>query len=438
MTGSGRKKELRFANVLNMLLRLGSLAAKLIFTLYIGRYLGLAEMGAYGLITAYVAVLITLLGVRFDYVASRDIVDETPLGIARIIKDQNVFYGLNYLAIILVAVLALAAVHGAHADIILFVCLLSIMESLASITSGNLVSLKQPILANILFFIRAALWVFPVLALGIASPAFRTVQTILFCWMLGVIASLVLTFIAWRHLPWRQALRTPVDWAWIRAGVMKCFPIWLGVIGITVATYVDRFVVQHYLGLDYVGVASFYGSFVLAIQALLQSGVFAFSYPRLISYHRRDDHPMFRNEAWRMTAQAMLFAGIVSVGIGMAVPILGNLFHRPEFTANAVTLWLMLFGNWLRSATEGLYYVLYARHQDRLVWIGGLLMLIPALGCNLVLVPLLGFQGIGYSCIFTGIFLCVWRLWSVVFVRLEPTEASAPALPAVPIQQSRL
>ena len=43
----------------NTLIRLGSLAAKLLFTLYMGRYLGLAEMGTYGLISAYVAIMVT-------------------------------------------------------------------------------------------------------------------------------------------------------------------------------------------------------------------------------------------------------------------------------------------------------------------------------------------------------------------------------------------
>ena len=160
--------------------------------------------------------------------------------------------------------------------------------------------------------------------LGLLSPAFRTVETILLWWTLGATASVIATVIALRHLPWRQALQTPIDWHWIKVGVKKCFFIWLGVIGSTIAIYVDRFVVQHDLGLGHAGIASFYGSFVIAIQALLQSGVFSFSYPQLISHHRSSADHLFRNEFWRMTGQATLFAGILAIGVGITVPI-----HQP-------------------------------------------------------------------------------------------------------------
>jgi O-antigen/teichoic acid export membrane protein len=352
---------------------------------------------------------------RFDYVVSRDIVDEPAFDVARKIRDQAVFYGLNYLTLALVLTLIVTAdpLQNVSGEIVFFAFVLSLLESFAAITSGNVVALGNPVLANTLFFIRAALWTFPVILFGILAPAFRTAETILVCWIAGVSLSLAATCVAWRHLPWDRVMDAPIDWGWIRGGVKRCFPIWLGVIGDTAATYVDRFVVEHYLGLDYVGIVSFYGSFVIAIQSLLQSGVFSFSYPRLISHHRRGDEILFWQEVRRMTIYASLFAGVMAVGVGIAVPAFGNVFRRPEFANYAPTLWLMLFGGWLRSATESLYYVLYARHQDRIVWVSGFLMLIPAIGCNVVLVPLMGFHGIGYSAVTVGAVLGLWRLYCV-------------------------
>ena len=53
----------------------------------------------------------------------------------------------------------------------------------------------------------------------------------------------------------------------------------------------------------------------------------------------------------------------------------------------------MLFGTWIRANAETLNYILYARHQDRAIWFGNLLFLIPAIGGNALLVPWIGFAG---------------------------------------------
>jgi O-antigen/teichoic acid export membrane protein len=89
--------------------------------------------------------------------------------------------------------------------------------------------------------------------------------------------------------------------------------------------------------------------------------------------------------------------------------LLGRSFHRPQFVDNAPVLWLMMAGMWIRCNAETLYQVLFARHQDRAIWLGNMLFLVPALVCNTVLVPLVGFIGIGYSAIISSVFLLLWR-----------------------------
>jgi O-antigen/teichoic acid export membrane protein len=108
-----------------------------------------------------------------------------------------------------------------------------------------------------------------------------------------------------------------------------------------------------------------------------------------------------------------LFAGGIAVAMGVAVPLLGRFFHRQVLVDEAPTLWLMLFGMWIGANAGTLYYILFARHQDRAIWLGDLLRLILAIGCNAVLVRFIGFSGIGYSAIATSLWLLLWRGWHV-------------------------
>jgi len=404
-----------FLQLLNAGLRLASLCSKLLLTLYMGRYLGLTEMGTYGLVAAYVAIAIPLLGMRLDYVVSRDIIGLEPLPLTHRMRDQLVFYGINYaLFAVAVAIYLLCFGGSANLGIGLFVLVLAITESLGAFTSGNLVSLKRPILSTILFFIRSALWVFPVMAVGFFMPEFRTANFIFACWLVGVLISLGLTAYVWRLLPWAKAMAQPVDWAWVRRSVTVSFPIWLGAVGAAAAGNLDRFVVEHFLGRDFVGIASFYASFVGAMIGLLQNGVMSFGYPKLVAHFKNGEQAAFKAEAWRMTWQAGLSVGIMSVAVALLVPYLGNQFGRPEFAQYAATLWLMLFGVWLKSLAESLYYVLYARHQDRPIWIGNIVLLGVSLATNIVFVPAFGFIGIGYSALCSAIFIALWRLYWVM------------------------
>lgn len=403
------------AQILNVGLRLSALAAKLLLMLYLGRYFSLSDMGVYGLVLGATMFLSWVLGMKMDYIVSREIVGLEPVSAVCKMRDQAVFYTFNYGALVIFAIAAsLTGVFPVDNKIIFFIAALSVAEGYAGMTYTNMNSLGQPLQANMLFFLRSALWVIPVVLAGVLFPSWRHIDVVLSFWLLGVLASLLATVWVWRRLPWSATRTMPIDWTWLRHSVRRCLFIWLGTLGIAGGTYVDRFIVAHYLTLDYAGIATFYASFAVALLTLSQSGVLAFSYPRMIKLHRDGDETGFRNEARQTLWHVALFAAAVSLVVGFGVPLLAQLLDRPKLAAESFTLWLMLFAVWLRSNAETLYYILYARHQDKPLWLGSLLFLIPAFGGNLLLVPMLGLSGMGYSMILAAAFMFFWRLWYVV------------------------
>lgn len=398
----------------NMGLRLGSLGLKLLLTLYMGKYLGLSELGTYGLVSAYVAILIPIAGMRLDYVVSRDIVDCDPAHLAAKLRDQFVFYGMNYVVMAVAALtLLVLPIEGINAKFVLITLALSILESFAAVTNGNIVSLRRPILANALFFTRSSSWVIPAIGLGLYDETFRNADTIFGLWFAGVIVSLLATAYFWRELKWSEALALPVDWAWLKKSVRVTFLIWIGTVCAAGALNIDRFVVELYLDRDHVGIISFYGSFITAIFALLGSGIFAFTYPHLIALHKKGETEKFAHEARKATIHASFSAAGLSFVIGAVIPLVGRFFDRPEFADNAAVLWMLLVGVCIRGTSEIFYYVMYARGQDKEIWISSLFSLIAASGFNLALVPIWGFEGVGYSAIASSIVLTIFRFLCV-------------------------
>ena len=395
-------------------LRLGTLLAKLALTFYMSRYFILSDIGVYGLVFGVVIILGVLLGIKLDYAVSRELVGGTPIESLSKMRDQIIFAATNYAGLALIMVLiAVTHAFGVSNLVLFYIFALSVTENLCNISYTNIVSMGRPLLANMLYFVRAGLWVLPVILLGSLDPTRRTVDVVLIAWLFGTICSLMMTLWIWQGLPWSALRKIPVNWGWIKSAVYKGAPIWLGTLGLAGGVYVDRFIVMQYLGIDNVGIATIYFSFANSLISLVQSGVLSFNYPRLIMFHREKDFAGFNHEAWQAEKFVALFAAVFAIVIGTSVPLIGHLFHRPILAEQAPTLWFMLLGVWIRANAETLYNILFARHQDRAVWLGNLLFIIPACGCNAIFVPQFGLIGIGYGAIVAALCLFGWRLWHV-------------------------
>ena len=396
----------------NVSLRLASLGAKLLLTLYMGRFLGLSDLGVYGLVFSAVTIASGALGFRYDYVVARELVGADRVMAFSLVKDQIAFLIVNY-------VIFGFLIYGAHllgllgGKIALTLFVIAVFDNLSGAMTTNLIAMGSPLVSTALFFLRAGLWCLVAIFLGLLWPVLRSVDLILALWAAGEVMAVGLNFWIWRKQPWAEVLATPVDWPNVMRSIRRCFPIWLGTIGAMLAISVDRFVVSAYLDLEQVGVLTFYSSFAIAILSLVQSGFFAFSYPRLIACHQAGDTESFwretRKTGWQVAGFVMLFGCFV----GFAIPFSSPLFNKPELAVYAPTLWLLLIGIWIRANADTFYYVLYARRQDRALWLGSLLFLIPAVVGNLALVPWIGLEGVGYSSILACSFLLVWRLWHV-------------------------
>ncbi len=398
------------AQFLNAALRLLPLLAKLGLTLYMGRYFSLADIGVYGLVFGAVIILLSFLGQCFSYVVMRDIVSVPPFVALHKMRDQALLYAANCLILIAAAAFVIVAGLSPIAPkIVGFTVLLTILEAYADAIYMNMNSLNQQVRASVFYFVRAGLWIIPVVLLGWYDPAWRKVDVILFAWAAGAFISLLAGLWFWREMPWRQAMQMPIDWPWLRNGLKKSSLVWLGSMGLAGGGYVDRFIVEYFLSLHDAGIVAFYASFSNALPTLMQSGILAFTYPRLIAAHRKGHKAEFAREVRKALWQVAVSGGTIALALAIGVPLLGYYVGRPELANSALTLWLMLIGATIQSIGGAFYYVLYARHQDRALWLGNLLFLVPAAGGNALLVSLIGLPGTGIAAIAAASFLLLWR-----------------------------
>ncbi len=406
-----------------MSLRLSSLAMKMLLMLYMGKYLGLYDLGTYGLIAAAVALSIPIFGMRLEYRISREIVGLAPHQLVIKLRDEFAFYLSNYILLIIGALLWVLLFSPEIGLIIIgFTILLCVLEGISTVACTNLIALSRPIVSNLVFFFRSSIWVIPAIALGLYDPSFRTVETIITLWAGGVFISIAVVAYIWRDLPWRAALSAPFDKSHLYSNIKKILPIWFGEMSIVAALYIDRFVVEHFLGREYVGILSFYGAFIIAISSLLASGIFAFAYPKMIAMHKDGQFKELSSLTKKITIQAAISTMALAVIIGAVIPILGDYMERPEFRQHVPVLWLMLLASWINLTTSSLKHLSYARHQDWAIWGGNFLLLALTASLNIIMVSIFGFIGVGYSAVIASLALVIWRIYCM-FIYNKKHEA---------------
>jgi O-antigen/teichoic acid export membrane protein len=409
---------------LNFLLRLASLAGKFALSLYIARFMSLDELGLYGLVFSVAMLAVPLFGGRIDYSFARMIVTKDEEKTFRFLRDQSAFLLLNYL----LSVPFLIAGNRMFPGSTLLFSLTAVicwLESYGNFLFVNTNFIGKSVLANVAFFVRSGLWSLLAIALGITLPGLRTLWFVLALWATGSALSILLNLTFLNFQRWPAVWSVPIDWRQIGSALRRSLPIWIASIGLVGGSQLDRFVLGAYLSLKAVGLATFYTSLANAVVTLAISGTLAVAAPRLISSAERQEGREYKHELRRAALSVTAVGAALSLAIALAIPFLAVAMHKPEIGEHMLAVWLLMGAVLIRLVAETAYYGLYARHKDRAVWTGNILFLSTSLLLNLILVPPLGFTGLGIASFTATVILLALRFDGL---RSLPNDAMRPGL----------
>jgi O-antigen/teichoic acid export membrane protein len=380
----------------------------------LGKWFELNELGTYGLVASFVAIAIPLLGFRFDYIISREIINLTEPKIAIRMRDQVLVYGFTYVVMIVACLYFWQSAFDINrSSIITYAVILAILESLATLGMTNLISLNRPIVANILFFIRSSAWIPFFLVFIYVFPSGKKIETILSFWIFAIALSLIINLWLFRKMLCKSIFTIPFDIKSFVSCFKECLPLWISSISVAAVANLDRFFVEIYLGRDLVGIASFYSSIVVTLPAILNSSVLFFIYPSMVSANNNGDNEQFLRLFRNMFKKTFSLTTILSLGLIGFVPLIAVALGKYEFTKYLNVLWLIIFASWMRCTSEPYYYYLYAKNMDRQIWLSNLIVLLISSISNYYFVSFLGLIGIGLSGVVSSFSLFLARRYCV-------------------------
>ena len=271
-----------FIPILNVGARGLTLIGRFVLTIYISKYIGLEAMGAYGLLAGALAIAPAVMGLGLNYYVNRDIVGE-PLDIAlRQARDR--------LTVSMIMAIAAALIFMAGQELgwtgaklpLVIIAIIIIGECLAFDIHFTLISLGHPIAANTVMFLRTSLWVFPVAAMGIFFPQWRTMNGIWFGWLAGIAIYFAYLAVMIRKWPLKSFKQAPLDAERLKITISRGKLVYFNDICLVGLMFTDRFIINHFLGLHEAGEYVYFMSFGYAIYTLCFTSISQIYVPQMV------------------------------------------------------------------------------------------------------------------------------------------------------------
>ena len=188
------------------------------------------------------------------------------------------------------------------------------------------------------------------------------------------------------------------------AGVVgKSFFVFGAMLLNALVIYSDRFIVAGLLGVDYVGVYTFYWSIVNALVVLVSATVIQSYYPKLTRVVSSvDDFSKLVKLFYRSALIFIIFISpLIYISVLLVIDFVGDVAIRDGFYIFGP----LLFGAALKVFSESSFYIIYSAGLDKGLFYRMLLVFAVSVVFSFVSVSALGFIGVAVGQVFHTCFM---------------------------------
>ncbi|SFP76284.1 Membrane protein involved in the export of O-antigen and teichoic acid [Geopseudomonas sagittaria] len=407
-----------FIRLTNIALRGMTLASKFLLIFFLARFLEPAELGLYGLLTATIGYALYLLGFDFYTFTTRELLKRERSEWGGLLKDQGALSLALY--ILFLPPLGLIFIKGLLPwSVAGWFFTLLVLEHLTQELGRLLVAVSEQLLASLVLFLRSGSWAVAVTALMFIEPGSRSLEMVFGAWAVGGFLALCLGAFRLKQLQiggWHKK----VDWSWILKGLKIAIPFLVATLALRGLFTLDRYWFESLAGLEVLGAYVLFMGISNALISFLDAGVFAFSYPSLISAHSHKDSTAFRQGMRKLLTQTVaLSTAFILIALLLIGPLLDRLEKPLYLEQQGIFPWILL-ATQLYALSMIPHCALYAQGHDKPIihsHIASLLAFIPATWLFSQSWPVLAVP-LGLCSAF--LFILLWKSWA--FFRLTPLQ----------------
>lgn len=350
------------ARLFNSAIQAANLGARFLFVFFLAKYLDPALVGYFGLFAATVSYALYFVGLDYYIYVAREIVKKKPEERGRLLKGQALLSAILYVLLMPITLIFLFNLNLPRRIIFWFFPIL-ILEHFNQEMSRLLIVLSKPISSTVVLFFRQGAWSVAIAVAMMLNPDARNLDFIMGLWAVAGLIAASLSIWKLKELG-ITGWKLPVDWDWIKKGVVLSLTFLIGTLTLRGLQIFDRYWLEKLAGIEVVGAYVLLFGMANTLLVFLESALFSFSYPRLIQLNYDGNFREIRKIINKLYFQTLLLSVIFGIASWLVLPHLliwiGNSVYIDAVDFYPVLLLAVIF-----NATSMVpHYALYACGVD--------------------------------------------------------------------------
>ncbi|MDW2402511.1 hypothetical protein R7042_09895 [Vibrio sp. 1262-1] len=383
-------------SVINLSLRVGMLGSKSLFVFIAAKFLDLAEFGVYSLVGATIAYAIYVLGLDFYTFTTRKLIGLEKGEAAEIIVEQVRFCFLSYFAFF-VPLFGVFVFGFIPWDLTLVFFILLLSEFISQELTRILIALEKVVTASIVLFIRTSLWCYLLVLLFVLESETRSVEWILYSWLVSSLLSVIIAFRILKFVTWKDLIVQPIPYKWIINGVKIAFPMLLSTLAIRAVFTLDKYTVEYFGDLSVLGVYSVYIAVCNALLSFMDAAVIQFSYPKIVKYFNSNDKDAYSREMVKFSKSVLGFLSIITLALSGVSEYVFSYLGKEEYLVEIDILWWLIAAHVILIISYIPHYGLFAMKKDRFLMSSHFIGLVGFITLTFIFYDLAALERVTYA-----------------------------------------
>lgn len=378
--------------IANVLLRGLAMVSRFALLFVLAKLLEPTEVGLFGLFFATVSFSVLVVGGDFYSYSQRELISLPRERWSFVLQHQALAIGILYFLLIPPQLL-LFKFDLLPSRFLLWFFPLLVTEHLAQEINRLLVAMQRPLIASAVFFLRVGVWVWILLPIMWLTPELQSLEAVLVAWMVGSLTAVMigLIIILREVAPWR---RWPVDSAWVKRGFAVGLMFLIATISFKALFTVDRYAVEYLAGPELLGVYVLYAGIAMTVINVLESAVFTFLFPRMISAYRQKDSEGYKGAIRELLWSTIVVSLILISMLVLLAPFVLQWVGRSVYLEQYPMLSLLLAVSFVYALGMIPHYGLYAKGLDRPIVVAHVSSLFVFTVVTLVIAPFARFESV--------------------------------------------
>lgn len=393
--------------LVNLFLRVMPLAVKFVFFSALSKVMPPEQYGSYTLITTTVTISIFVIGLDFYNYSIREMLTSKSRFFQKLF-NSFVLYTIVYVFIIIIVLfwLVFGNVFGMSFKTVFTIMLICFSEHFCQEVYRLQIALKKVYLANLVFFFRVFIWMAYLVVMVLFYRSNISIDYILTLWLVFNIMAIVLNFITAHRFITKNLNQFILDIDFVKKGLIISSLFFFGTLSLKSIEYLNRYIVNLFLGKEMTGIFSFYSNLALVISVYVNAIVVSFELPALIEQTASGKiNYYFKNFKRSFLKHIMIIIVILTISL---FPIL-KWQNIEKYSDYAYVFFILLIASAMMNYSLVYHFYLYIKKKDKKILGLTIKSGIFNVLSTLILTYLFGILGASISFLLTSICLFYLR-----------------------------